>query len=193
MRDLTIVPTGVANVASVRTAFERLACRVAVSRDRQRVTDASYVVVPGVGTFEATVEALRSAGLVEPLRNRFETDRATLMVCAGHQILAASSEESPGIAGLGLVAEPVTRLATALPIPQLAWNRIEAPPAPTLLAPGWAYFANSYALKSPPAGWDIAWVDYGERSVAAMQRGRWLSCQFHPELSGDWGMALECR
>lgn len=55
---------------------------------------------------------------------------------------------------------------------------------------GFAYFANSYKLDEVPAGWDGAVAVHGTRFVAVIARSGVLACQFHPELSGEWGLGL---
>ena len=69
----------------------------------------------------------------------------------------------------------------------------KAPAGSRYLLDGYAYFANSYRLADPPSGWQCAIADYGGPFVAAIERGPVLACQFHPELSGDWGLAMLAR
>ncbi|MCP4246745.1 MAG: imidazole glycerol phosphate synthase subunit HisH, partial [bacterium] len=84
----------------------------------------------------------------------------------------------------------VTRFGAGVRVPQLGWNRVEPTPGCVLSQPGYAYFANSYRLVECPTGWRAAYADHGGRFVAALERGPLLACQFHPELSGSWGIAL---
>ena len=190
MKEVTVISTGVANVASVIAALRRLGCAAAVSVDADRVRDADHVVLPGVGTFEAGMRALREAGLVEALRARIDAGRSTLAICLGLQLLLEGSEESPGVEGLGVVPGVARRLAGGVRVPQLGWNRVTPDEACALLDEGCAYFANSYALQEPAEGWSAASCDYGGRWVAAIERGAVLACQFHPELSGAYGSRL---
>ena len=74
-----------------------------------------------------------------------------------------------------------------------AVERAPEPAEGSWLAPGWAYFAHSYALTGPVDGWRPAWTDHGGRFVSALGRGRVLACQFHPQLSGPWGESLLLR
>jgi imidazole glycerol phosphate synthase glutamine amidotransferase subunit len=103
------------------------------------------------------------------------------------QLLADTSDESPGQDGLGVVTDTVTRFAAHLRVPQLGWNQVWPDDGSRFITPGWAYFANSYKLETPPAGWRSARADHGGNFVAAAESGDVLACQFHPELSGDWG------
>jgi imidazoleglycerol phosphate synthase cyclase subunit len=81
------------------------------------------------------------------------------------------------------------RLPDSVRVPQLGWNAVSADACP-LVAPGDAAYANSYAVVGVPTGWKTAWSDHGIRFAAALERGSVLATQFHPELSGMWGMAL---
>jgi imidazoleglycerol phosphate synthase cyclase subunit len=80
-------------------------------------------------------------------------------------------------------------LPDSVRVPQLGWNAVNAGACP-LVAPGYAAYANSYAVVEAPTAWTTAWSDHGVRFVAALERGSVLATQFHPELSGAWGIEL---
>ncbi|MBM4372685.1 MAG: imidazole glycerol phosphate synthase subunit HisH [Deltaproteobacteria bacterium] len=191
--EVLVVPTGTANLASVLAGLRRAGAIPRVAREPGEVAAAAAVVLPGVGALAAAMEGLRAEGLVEPLRERIAGGRPTLAVCLGLQLLAEGSEESPGVMGLAAVPGVARRLPDTVRVPQMGWNRVSPAPGCALLEPGWAYFANSYALAAAPPGWRAAWTEYGGPLVAAMERGALLACQFHPELSGAWGAALLAR
>lgn len=179
-----IVHTGLANIASVRAAFDRLGVGL-VDVDASGVESVDALVLPGVGAFGPAMAALHDQRLVAPLRARIAAGRPTLAICLGLQLLAASSEESPGVDGIGVWDVGVTRLPAGVRVPQLQWNRVAG-----ALGDGWAYFAHSYRLAAAPPGWSIATTDHGGPVIAAVARGPVLACQFHPELSGAWGQGL---
>lgn len=187
---VVIVRTGTANLASVIAAVSRAGREVEVASDPGAIAAADVLVLPGVGSFGPVARSLAEGGLVEPLVERIAADRPTLAICLGLQLLAAGSEEDPDAAGLAVLPGVARRFPRGVRVPQLGWNRIAADPGCRLLADGSAYFANSYRLEEVPAGWHGAWSDHGGRFVAALERGRVLGCQFHPELSGPWGQRL---
>jgi imidazole glycerol phosphate synthase glutamine amidotransferase subunit len=189
-REVVILRTGTANLASVVAAFERAGRRSVITEDAHAVAEARLLVLPGVGAFGPVARRLAERGLAAPLAERIGNGRPTFAVCLGLQLLAAASEESPGVDGLGVLPATVTRFASGLRVPQLGWNRVSAGDGAALLRTGDAYFANSYKLDQAPEGWIGAFADHGGRFVAALERGPVLACQFHPELSGDWGQAL---
>jgi len=187
---VAVVRTGIANTASVIAAFERLGAHPFLTVDPLDVQRADHVVVPGVGAFGAAMTALRDSGLVESITQRLRAGRPTFAICLGLQVLCERSEESPGVEGLGLIPASVGKFPDSVRVPQLGWNRVDPAPGCALLQPGWAYFANSFRLAEVPDGWHGALSEYGGSFVAALERGNVLACQFHPELSGRWGLEL---
>ncbi|MCR9243877.1 MAG: imidazole glycerol phosphate synthase subunit HisH [bacterium] len=189
MTDVLIVPTGIANVASVEAAFRRLGANPRLCDDKAAIASAAAVVLPGVGTFGAGMQRLSELDLVAPLRDRIRAGFPTLAICLGLQLLARGSAESPGVTGLGILDATITRLPATVRVPQLGWNHVE-PNGTGALEAGLAVFANTYCLESAPLGWTAATTNYGTRFVSALARGAVLACQFHPEISGDYGQRL---
>ncbi len=188
---VAIIRTGVANLASVVAAFDRLGVASEVTNDRELIATASHVMLPGVGAFGAGMAALRDSGIDVVLRERIAADKRTIAICLGLQLLCESSEETAGVVGLGIVPVPVRRFSDAhVKVPQLGWNRVEVPDGARFLSSGHAYFANSFRVTDEVPGALVAHADYDGKFVAAFERGNLLACQFHPELSGPWGQAL---
>jgi imidazole glycerol phosphate synthase glutamine amidotransferase subunit len=190
MPDVTIIDLGIANRASVANAVERLGVDYVFTRASDDVRAARRLVLPGVGAFGAGMRRLHEHGLVAAVREAVEGGTPTLGVCLGFQLLCESSEESPGVDGIGVIAGHCMRLPADVRVPHLGWNAVRAPGGASLLAFGMAAYANSYALREAPAGWTVSRSTHGVPFVAAAERGRVLACQFHPELSGAWGMTL---
>ena len=187
--DVVVVPTGVANLASVLAGFRRVGAVPEVALDAEAVLDAPRVMLPGVGAFGPAMEGLRAKALDTALRERIAAGRRTMAICVGLQLLFEASDESPGASGLGVIAGEVGRFPAGVRAPQFGWNEVRPAPDCRLLEPGYAYFANSYrALQAP--GCAVAWAEHGGRFVAAVERGSLLACQFHPELSGAYGRQL---
>ena len=188
MSDVVVVRTGSANLASVVAALERIGGAPRVVDGPAEVAAAPRLVLPGVGGFAAAMGTLERRGLVTSLREYITAGRPLLAICLGFQLLADSSDEGGDVVGLGVVPGRARRFDSDVRVPQFGWNRVEWDGDPG--ASGYAYFANSYRLVDPPAGWTAATADHGGRFVAAIAREQQLGCQFHPELSGQWGEAL---
>jgi glutamine amidotransferase len=187
-----ILPTGTANLASVLAAFARLGAPTRVATEPAMVQDAERLVLPGVGTFGATMAGLRAAGLDAAIADRARSGAPILAMCVGLQVLFEASDESPGSEGLGVLQGRVGRFPSSVRVPQFGWNRIEPEPGCRYLEPGHAYFANSFRTLAAP-GCKVASAEHGESFVAAIERGPLLACQFHPELSGAFGHRLIAR
>ena len=74
-----------------------------ISTESKIVERAEIVVLPGVGAFAAGMDCLQRTGLVDPILDRIRSGGATLAICLGMQLLCRSSEESPGVEGLGII------------------------------------------------------------------------------------------
>lgn len=195
-RAVTVVRTSTANLASVLTGFERLGCTVRTTADPGEVAAADRLVLPGVGAFAAARRAIASHGLEDALRDRIERGRSTLGICLGMQLMAHGSEEAPGVAGLGVLDGIVGSYESGEEgwrVPQMGWNLVSPAGGCEIVPRGYAYFANSYRLTDAPGDWLPVWCDYAGRFLAAVERGPVVGCQFHPELSGDYGKALLTR
>jgi glutamine amidotransferase len=191
-RAVVVVPTGTANLASVRAALARLGAASTLAEDAAMIEDAAHVVLPGVGSFGAAIAGVREAGLDAAIAARVKAGRATLAMCVGLQVLFEASDESPDAAGLGVLPGRVWQFPDSVRVPQFGWNRVVPGPGCRLVEPGYAYFANSYRVLEAP-GCGIATAEHGGRFVAALEQGGVLACQFHPELSGSYGHALIAR
>lgn len=187
MSETIVIPTGTANLASVLAGLGRAGVAASLARMPGDLESAHRVVLPGVGSFGAAMNHIDSLGMRGTLVEYVREGRPLLAICLGMQLLATSSEESPGVDGLGIVDGRIRRLTGSVRVPQLGWNTIDPVGATRLLSRGWAYFANSYRLEEIPEGWDGATTEYGGEFAAALERGPQLACQFHPELSGAWG------
>lgn len=189
MNRIVIVDSGVANLASVRSAFRALGAATVVTKDPEVVRCASHVVLPGVGRFASGIENLRERGLDSAIVKRHRERLPLLAICLGMQMLADGSDESPGSFGLGVFPGRFLRLPASVTVPHLGWNNVTGA-YDGVLPSGMAAFANSYALCEAPADWSVAWTTHGPQFVAALTQGRTLACQFHPELSGSFGLNL---
>lgn len=190
---VAVIETGTANIASMLAALKRLGAEPELCRDAGKIASAGHVVLPGVGSFKAAMDGLASLGVKEAVVERFRSGRPTMTVCLGLQLLCLESEEDPGCAGLGIIAEKVVRFPRGLCVPHMGWNTVAPENGCRLLEPGCAYFANSYCIRNIPAGWSGALSVHGAPFVAALEKGGLLACQFHPELSGAWGLGLISR
>ncbi len=189
-KKISILSTGLANVSSVVAAFNRLDLEAEFVESKAKVDYANLLVVPGVGAFGAGMRRLNELGVVDAIRERVRQDRPTLGICLGMQLLCNSSEENSGVEGLGIINGAIERFNSDMRIPQLGWNKIETQSETGFVNSGYAYFANSYCLKTVPDNCVVTTTLHGENFISSLQQGNLLACQFHPELSGDFGQSI---
>ena len=182
----------IGNLRSAQKALEHVGADARLTADRDVIDAADAVVLPGVGAFGRCMEALAATGLDAAAKDVVAAGTPFLGICVGMQLLHESSEEAPGVAGLGILPGVVRRLPDGVKHPQMQWNVLDRTRPSRLLAglaePTWVYFVHSYA---PELGPDtVATCDYGGPVAAAVERGNVAATQFHPEKSGPCGLAL---
>lgn len=195
---IAVVDYGVGNLRSAEKAFQHVGADARLSSDPVEIGAADGVVVPGVGAFAGSVEALWQTGLADVVRSTAVAARdgsgvPFLGICVGLQMLYDGSEESPTTPGLGVLTGTVARLTGSVKLPQMQWNRvvIDAPAHPLFagLDPEpWCYFVHSYA--APIGSQTLARCDYGGSVSATVGVNRLVATQFHPEKSARSGLAI---
>jgi glutamine amidotransferase len=190
---IAVLDYGIGNLRSAEKALQTVGADATLVSDPDAARTADGVVLPGVGNFGRCMAALRDSGLDRVALDAAAAGTPFLGICVGLQMLYESSEESPGVEGLGILPGRVARLGPGVKHPQMQWNQlvIERPDHPLLAGLGaapWMYFVHSYA---PPVGDDVVAVcDYGGPVTAAVARGPLWATQFHPEKSGPAGQGL---
>lgn len=191
---IAILDYGSGNLRSAQRAFERSGSEVVVTSDRDVALNASGLVVPGVGAFAACMRGLVAIGGDKIVRARVVAKRPTLGICVGMQILFRDGDEYATDQlheGVGIWQESITKIAAPI-LPHMGWNTVEVT-GPSQLFNGIEdeafYFVHSYAAKAK-VGLAQAWTSYGEKFLSAVEDGAICATQFHPEKSGDAGLAL---
>jgi glutamine amidotransferase len=191
---LVIVDYGAGNLRSVARAVEHVGGRPTVSRDASAVDAADAMILPGVGAAADTMAHLERHGLSEPIRRYIAAGRPFLGVCMGLQALLTGSEEEGWHACLDVEPGRVTRLPRGLTVPHMGWNsvhrRVEHPVFDGIADGAHFYFVHSYVCRPEDEESVVATTDYGGSFASVLGRGRWLATQFHPEKSGEAGLAL---
>lgn len=209
---VAVVDVGMGNLRSVERALRaagqarRIPVEVEVTRDPSVLRASDKLVMPGQGAFGPCARALfDSRGLGEALRERIAHGAPYLGICLGLQVLFESSEEAPGVSGLGVLRGTVARLAPGIDpdsgqprkLPHVGWNVVEpeagdrARERVPLPSPGeHFYFVHGYAAQPADARVVAATTEYGERFVSAVAHENVVAWQFHPEKSAAAGRIL---
>ena len=188
---IAILDYGSGNLRSAQRAFETSGKEVQITSDYETALNAEGLVVPGVGAFAACMKGLQSVRGDALVRERISLQRPTLGICVGMQILFTSGVEHGTHQGVGIWSATVEKLSAPI-LPHMGWNTVSAPTGSTLFAgveDQSFYFVHSYAVKEK-VGLLSTMTNYSEDFVAGVEDGAISATQFHPEKSGDAGLAL---
>jgi imidazole glycerol-phosphate synthase subunit HisH len=192
---IAIVDYGMGNRRSVEKALAHVGARPRLTSDRDEITAADGVVVPGVGAFPRAMRNLRELGLIAPILEAAEAGTPVLGICLGMQLLFEHSVEQEPCEGLGLLRGVVRPLdADGQRVPHIGWNVVRFERASRLDAalPREAAFYHVHSYVAHPANSEdvLGTAEYGERFASAVARDCVFGVQFHPEKSSRLGLRL---
>ena len=193
---VAIIDYDAGNIRSVEKAVRYLGKEVTVTSEPEEILAADRVILPGVGAFGDAMKRLHDMGLVEVIRQVADRGTPFLGICLGLQLLFEKSEESPGVAGLGLLRGEILRLPElpGLKVPHIGWNSLKYPNPGRLFRgipeDSYVYFVHSYYLKAQDEGIVTATTEYGTLVHASVESGNLFACQFHPEKSSETGLTI---
>jgi len=190
---LVVIDYQSGNLRSVAKALESVGVSPVVTGDAGEIASADAVVLPGVGSGPAAMDALRQRDLVEPIRECVASGRPFLGVCLGLQLLLDRTEEGDADC-LGSVAGPVKRLPGGLKVPHMGWNSVrfkqEHPVFDGIPQDSHFYFVHSYYAAPDDETWVAGTTDYGVSFCSIYAKDNVVATQFHPEKSGRIGLRV---
>lgn len=193
---VTIIDYGAGNIKSVENAVRYLGQEAVLTRDPELILSSDHCILPGVGAFGDAMARLKKYGLDDVLRETARREIPLLGICLGLQLFFDSSEESPGVEGLGILKGKILRIPDGggRKIPQIGWNDLSFPNRGRLFEGvkegAFVYFVHSYYLRAEDSSIVTAQTEYGVRIDASVESGNVFACQFHPEKSEAVGMKI---
>ncbi len=190
LREVVIIASGGANIASLQFALERLGASSVVAADARSNSRSQPRHSPRSGRRSGRDVATSPAGTGH---RDSSLQQPVLGVCLGMQLLYEASEEG-GTNCLGIIPGRAARFAPRAerPVPHMGWNTLAIErPCPLLegIRPGdYAYFVHSYSLTLSSA--TVASSSYGDPFSACVQWRNFYGAQFHPERSAKVGARL---
>lgn len=194
---LGVLDYGAGNLRSVLNAFEAIGAHANLVTKPEDFAGIDVLVFPGQGAFGDSVRILNETGLWEPLKSWLKDEKPYLGICLGYQLLFESSEESPGVVGLGVVPGKVRKFdaGSGLKIPHMGWNvaNWEAGQSAVwsgLPNPTHVYFVHSYYPEVQDESLALCRTDYGVGFISGIAKKNLVAVQFHPEKSQEAGLTL---
>jgi len=167
-----------------------------LSNDPTVITDASHLILPGVGAFGAAMKKIRQQLPLETIQHQvLEESKPFLGICVGMHVLMAEGLEYGRHSGLGWIPGQVNKLdSTTLRLPHIGWNDVEivskqSPFGDQSFSTSF-YFLHSFAVRPLSRSAVVGVTEYGEEFVSIVQSGNIVGVQFHPEKSQRSGMQL---
>ena len=193
---LAIIDYDAGNLRSVAKALEKLGETPVITRNPAEILSADHIILPGVGSFGDAMNRLHQYGLVDVIRKASASHIPFLGICLGLQLLFASSEETPGVEGLGICSGKILRIpdTEGLKIPHMGWNSITVNKNSRILknigSEPYVYFVHSYYVNAEDESIISAYTEYGQKLDIAVEKDNVFATQFHPEKSGETGMTI---
>ena len=193
---IAIIDYDAGNIKSVEKALLSMGETPVLTRDPEVILQSDHIILPGVGSFGDAMENLNKFGLIDVIHEAINRKIPFLGICLGLQLLFESSEETPGVAGLGILKGKIVRIqeGPGLKIPHMGWNSLNVREGASLFKglekEPYVYFVHSYYLQAKDPKIVAATTEYGVTIHASVEKENVFACQFHPEKSSKTGLAI---
>lgn len=192
---IAIIDYGMGNVRSVSKALEHLGFKAVLTKDPAIISNASSIIVPGVGAFADCIKNLNKYNLIPAIKDFILSGKPYLGLCLGMHILLDESEEAPGVPGLNLIHGKVKKFSPGLKIPHMGWNKINIqennnPIFKNIPNETYAYFVHSYYVEPQHKDVIATTTDYGITFCSSIRKDNIYATQFHPEKSQTRGLEM---
>lgn len=193
---VAIIDYGAGNLQSVKKALDFIGAKSIITADENEINAASHIILPGVGSFGDAMHSIREKGLEDVIKKSADGSKHFLGICLGLQLLFESSEESPGVDGLGIFKGKIVTIPkdNGLKVPHIGWNSVSLKQTDgifeNLRDNSYFYFVHSYYLKDADEKVVAGTTEYGVPIQCAVQQGRVSATQFHPEKSSEAGLTI---
>jgi len=185
------------NLGSVSNACKFLGLDAEIISAPSQMDVCRAVILPGVGAFGDCMAHLTEHGFVKPIQQWISRGNPFMGICLGLQALFQSSEETPGVDGLGIFQGTVKRfqIAREFKVPQIGWNAVSQRRAN---CPGFAgipegayfYFVHSFYVAPQDPDIIAGETGYGMNYCSAVWKDNVFAVQFHPEKSQAVGLQM---
>lgn len=193
---IAILDYDAGNIKSVEKAMTYLGQDAKITRDRDEILSSEKVILPGVGSFGDAMGKLKEYKLDQVIYDVVDKKIPFLGICLGLQLLYESSDETPGVTGLGILKGKINKIPDrqGLKIPHMGWNSLKIKKDAVLFKGikenSYVYFVHSYYLEAEKEEEIAATTYYSTLIHASVEKDNIFACQFHPEKSSTVGLKI---
>ena len=195
---ITIIDYKTGNLGSIQNILKRIGEQSVITSDKERIADATKLILPGVGAFDTGMRNLQDLDLIEVLNNKVIVEKIPVLgICLGMQLLSNGSDEGL-LPGLGWIDADTIKFRFEDIIeyksPHMGWNFLKQNKPGKLLENMFYdprfYFVHSYFFRANNPEDILTTTTYEIEFTSAVEKGNILGVQFHPEKSHKFGMKL---
>lgn len=191
MAKVAIFDYGVGNLLSLKIALEKAGLNATIVTTAQKLEDADAIALPGVGNFSAAATKLDP--VKETLQNKVKEGTPLLGICLGLQLFFETSEEGTGN-GLAFFEGKCVQLPSTVKVPHMGWNTLNIIKQNELLdgiaEASYVYFVHSLYPVPKDKNIICTTTEYATTFASTVASKNIYGTQFHPEKSGDVGLAM---
>ena len=190
MKKIIIIDYDCGNILSLQRAIEKIGYKSEVSRDKKIISNASHVILPGVGAFGNAMKLLKKYELINSIKKHVNEKKPLLGICLGMQLLLSESSEFGNYKGLDIIKGKVKNILDLtkkkIKVPHIGWNEIKFTRKNNydFVDKKSFYFIHSFVSQTNKATSTLAFTNYeGLKIPAIIQEENITGFQFHPEKS----------
>ncbi len=195
-----IIDYGVGNLFSIQRSLDYIGVKSLITKEASQLSACQQIILPGVGAFADAKKQLDEVALTNVVCELAQQGMPLLGICLGMQLLFEESHEFGVHPGLGLIPGKVVSLKDALneqnidlKVPHIGWNALDiqknSPLTANLKPKDQVYYVHSFYADCPKE-YILETSEYGIEVTGMVQNKNIYGAQFHPEKSGDVGLAI---
>ena len=186
---ICIIDCGIGNVKSIQNMIKKVGYDSIISSDLQDISSSSFLILPGVGSFDYGINKMLDLKIYDYLKNVHATEKLLLGICLGMHFLLDSSDEGSQ-KGLGLIPGKVKKFeSNTLSIPHMGWNKVVFKNNDILNSSEIFrfYFVHSYYADTSD-DYILCKTNYSHEFASGIRYKKVFGTQFHPEKSHEYGI-----